>query len=67
MGERHQIRVRIPGPEALCVAERLTSGIEDAEFEIAGQIVADIVVKGAPKAQPDGSVEVAIEALTIAE
>lgn len=67
MGEQHQVRLRIPGPEALDVATRLTDGLEEAEFTISGQIVADILTKGPPKAMSDGSVEVAIEALTIAE
>lgn len=67
MGERHQVRLRIPGPEALEVARRLTDGLEEAEFTITGQIVADIICLGAPKAQKDGSVELSIEALTIAE
>ena len=67
MGEQHHVRLRIPGPGASEVAARLTHGLEDAEFDIVGQIVADILTKGAPMALSDGSVEVAIEALTVAE
>ena len=67
MGERHDIRMRIPGPEALAVVERLTDGLEEAEFSIAGHILADIVCAKPPRALPDGSVEVSIEALTIAD
>jgi hypothetical protein len=67
MGERHALKLRIPGPGACEVAERLTVGLEDAEFAIPGQIVADILCTGAPKAMSDGSVQVAIEALTIEE
>jgi hypothetical protein len=67
MGERHDVRLRIPGPEAGPVVARLLDGLDEAEFAIHGQIVADIVCKGAPRAQKDGSIEVAIEALTIAE
>ena len=67
MGERHCFRLRVPGPEAAQVVARLTNGIEEAEFTIPGQIVADIAVSGDAQACNDGSIEVAMEALTIAE
>lgn len=67
MGERHRVRLRIPGPGAPDVVARLTDGLEEAEFEIGGQIVADIALSGKPQARDDGSIEVAIEALTVAE
>lgn len=67
IGERHQVRLRVPGPEAMEVAERLTAGLADAEFAIPGQIVADIVLTGPPRALQDGSLEIGMEALTIAE
>ena len=66
-GERHQIEVRVTGPSALTAVERMCAGLEDAEFDIAGIIVADINVVGAPGREPDGSVTVAIEALTVSE
>lgn len=66
-GERHQIRLRVPGPEACEVAARLTDGIEDAEFSIPGQILADIAITSRAQARSDGSVEIAMEALTITE
>lgn len=67
MGERHVVRLRIPGPGAYEVAARLTDGLEDAEFCIPGQILADISLTGRAQARSDGSVEIALEALTIAE
>lgn len=67
IGERHCVRLRIPGPEALQVAGLLTFGLDEAEFNIPGQIVADIICKESPRALTDGSVELAIEALTIEE
>lgn len=67
MGERHVVRLRIPGPEAPKVADRLVNGLEEAEFRIPGQIVADIVTNGAPTSLDDGAVEVVIEALTVEE
>ena len=67
VGERHQIRLRIPGPGALEIADRIASGLEDAEFAIPNQIVADIQSRDSPRAMADGSVELSIEALTVEE
>ena len=66
-GERHLIDLRIPGPAAQDVAGRLTGGLDDAEFAIPGQIVADITVAGSPVRSADGSLSIKIEALTVAE
>lgn len=67
VGERHEIRLRVPAPGAEQVASRLTRGLSDAEFEIPGQIVADIAVVGGPRRAEDGSISIDIDALTIAE
>lgn len=67
IGERHEMVVRIPGPDADLVAARLTDGLADAEFAIPGQIVADIGLRRPPSPNRDGSVTLHIEALTIAE
>lgn len=67
IGERHEMEVRIPGPNAVLVAGRLTDGLADAEFVIPGQIVADIGLVRSPSQNRDGSVTLHIEALTIAE
>lgn len=64
-GERHMISLRIPAPDAQIIAARLVDGIEDAEFSIPGHIVADIAVPAPPARAADGSVTVAIEALTV--
>lgn len=66
-GETHWMRLRVPGPNADIIVGQLTDGIEDAEFSIPGHLVADIAVAGAPIRMLDGSVTLAIEALTIAE
>lgn len=63
-GERHVISLRIVGPGPAAAAARLTTGLQEAEFEIAGHIVADIDAK-APEALEDRSVSVVIEALTL--
>ena len=67
VGERHEMEVRIPGPDADLVAARLTDGLADAEFAIPGQIVADIGLERPPSPNRDGSVTLHIEALTVAE
>lgn len=66
-GERHRIDLRVPGPGAGAVARLLTHGLDEAEFVIPGQIVADIAVQGAMFEHPDGSVSLTIEALTVEE
>jgi hypothetical protein len=45
----------------------MTGGLTDAEFSIAGHIVADIAVIGGSNIRPDGSTELQLEALTITE
>jgi hypothetical protein len=66
IGERHEIAIRIAGPESLKAALRLTDGLADAEFDLGAHVVADIAAIGAPSEQPDGSTTLQIEALTIA-
>jgi hypothetical protein len=66
-GETHLMRLRVPGPNADMIVGRLTNGIGDVEFSIPGHLVADIAVAGAPTCALDGSVTLAIEALTIAD
>lgn len=66
-GERHHIWLRIREPDASPVVHRLTDGLEYAEFQIPGQIVADIALIGMPYTDSDGSIVVEIEALTIDE
>ena len=66
-GERHRIDLRIPGPGADRVVEMLTRDLEEAEFTVPGQIVADIGVDGALIEHVDGAISLTIEALTIEE
>ena len=66
-GERHVIRLRIPAPDAAMVAGRVLGGIEEAEFSIPGHILADIAVAAPPARALDGSLTLAIEALTVVE
>lgn len=67
VGERHCFGLRIIGSEAEAAIDRICSGLEDAEFNIRGQIVADVAVTDAPSHAGDGSMKVTIEALTVEE
>ena len=66
-GERHQIDLRVTGPDARIAVERMCDGLEDAEFSIPGVIVADVGVAGTPSRSLDGSINLSIEALTVSE
>ena len=66
-GERHQIELRIPAPGATAVAALLIDGLEDADFFIPSQIVADIALVRPPVDQADGAITLEIEALTVSE
>ena len=66
-GERHELELRAVGPEAKTLAERIIHKLDEAEFSIAGQIVADIRLAAPAEQNQDGSVAIRIEALTVAE
>lgn len=66
VGERHELGLRLAGPDAEAVLAGLADGLEDADMRCPGHIVADIRLASATTAG-DGSIELAIEALTIAE
>jgi hypothetical protein len=65
-GERHQLALRVAGPDSGAVAARICGGLEDAEFRIPGLLVADIAVAGTPRRGADGATDLTIEALTVA-
>lgn len=66
-GERHVVELRIAGVDAAQIAARITNNLEEAEFAIPGQIVADIALAHSPLINNDGSVSLQFEALTIAQ
>ena len=64
-GERHRFDLRIPAPDSRAIARRLCDGLEDAEFSMAGMVVADIIIAAKPQFALDGSTSLSVEALTI--
>ena len=67
IGERHEMRFRIPGPDARKTYEAMTGGLADDEIALPRQILADIAVFGAPAHEADGAISFSLEALTIAD
>ncbi len=67
IGERHELGLRIAGPDARDAVARMTAGLPDAEFSIPGHVVADVALAGEPDFAPDGSAALTIEALTIVD
>ena len=65
VGERHEMRFRIPGPNADATYRAIAGDLADSEFPIPRQILADIAVFGTPTRESDGSLCFCIEALTI--
>jgi len=64
-GERHEISLRLAGPEAAPALARLRGRLAEVEWQLTGHIVADIVIVD-EKVASDGSILVDLEALTIA-
>ena len=67
VGERHEFQLRVPAPDAPELLHRILAGLEDDELAIPGHFVADIGVAGEPGHHPDGSMTVALEALTLVQ
>lgn len=67
VGERHEMTLRIVGPDADAIARRIADDLSEAEFTIPGQLVADIALLNEPTQDADGSVILNIEALTLVD
>ena len=65
VGERHEMKLRILGPDAEITYAALTGDLSEAEFPLTGHVLADVAVFGAPTRGTDGSISFAVEALTI--
>ncbi len=66
IGERHEISLRLAGPDVGGALEQLRAGLAEAEWQLKGHVVADIVIVG-EKTASDGSIMVEIEALTLSD
>lgn len=65
VGERHEITLKLGGPDVALAMARLRRGLDDAEWPMSGHVVADILIV-AERASADGSVVIDLEALTLA-
>ena len=65
-GERHEIGLRLRGPDAGDALARLRDGLADAEWALHGHVVADILIVATTTAS-DGSIDVDLEALTLSD
>ncbi len=66
IGERHEFSVRLLGPEAESALFMLRDGLAEAEWQLDGHVVADILIVR-ETASDDGSILVEIEALTLSD
>lgn len=62
-GARHELAFRLEGEGAESAAENFLSGLDTAEFELRGHILADIALVAAER-RP-GCTEIRLEALTV--
>ena len=65
-GERHEITLRIAGPDAARAHALLRDGLAEAEWALGRHVVAEILIVG-EEVEPDGSIRVEIEALTLTD
>lgn len=64
-GQRHQLGFRVTGPDPAALATSWMGGIEEADLPLGRGFVGDIALAGPVASQPDGSVLVDVEALTL--
>ena len=67
IGERHEVQLRVPAPGARGLLARILDGLDGDELAIPGHFVADIAAAGEPSSHADGSITVALEALTLVQ
>lgn len=65
-GERHELCLQLTGSDAATALARLRDRLSEVQWQLSGHVVADIVIVGETTAR-DGSIMVAIEALTLTD
>ncbi len=65
-GERHEIGLRLAAPDPDEALARLRDGLSDAEWDLNGHVVADILIV-ATQPSSVGSIDVDLEALTLSD
>ncbi len=65
-GERHEITLRLAGPDAARALGLLRDWLAEAEWALEGHVVAEILIVG-EEVEPDGSILVDLEALTLSD
>ena len=65
-GERHIFSLQLIGADAATALALLRDRLSEVEWQLSGHVVADIVIVGETTAS-DGSITVAIEALTLTD
>ena len=64
IGERHEISLKLSGPDPEAALNLLRAGLAEAEWALNGHVVADIVIVG-ERVSGDGTAVVDLEALTL--
>ena len=64
-GARHHVAFSLAGAGADAAANAFIRGLPSADFDLAGHIVADIVLLSAERAPAEDRVAVTLEALTV--
>jgi hypothetical protein len=64
-GERHELVLRLAGTDRSATTALMLDGLDEHEFELCGQIVADITAHITQTTDVDRAIEVRIEALTV--
>src|SRR5687768_12030679 len=65
-GERHELGLRLTGPDAVQGAARLRDGLAEADWPLRGHVVADIAIV-AERRDAEGAQCLDLEALTLAD
>lgn len=64
-GERNALRLRIDGVNAAIAADDFLAGLADAEFDLPGHWVVDIILAGEERAPDGGRVMLDLDVITV--